>query len=211
MKKRVILFLSIVLALAVSGTSAMTLSPEAVPSAINTKGTAQYYMSMIDDSRIENDGFFTIGLYAPEVFRASRVKNLKTGDTITLNGGNVRISAINRVQDGWLELIPSAGEYGYVLLVPSDTQPYYIAVVDDWVPCAQITELKVWMPLPDKFIYVDGSEEKQFNAAGFIRELQNGVGEWMNQYNTTVTLENGVPVTIVHNDYPEGPSESPAQ
>lgn len=207
MRKYMILFLSIALVLAISGASAMTLSPESAPTSINTKGTVQYYMSMVDDSQIENGGYFTIGLYAPEVFRTSGVKNLKTGDTIMLNGKNTKISAINPVEDGWLELIPSADEYGYIFLVPSGTQPFYIAVVDDWVPCAKITELKVWMPLPDKFTYVYGPEEEHFTASKFIKELQNGAGEWINQYNTMVTLENGVPVMIIHSDYPEGPTE----
>jgi len=207
MKKCMILLLSFVLVLAVSGASATSLSPETYPTTINTQGTVQYYMSIVDDTKIENEGFFTIGLYCPEVFRTSSVKTLTVGDTIILNGTNVKISAINQTEDGWLELIPSAGEYGYVFLVPSDTQPYYIAVVDDWVPCAKITELKVWMPLPDKFTYVYGPEEEHFTAAGFIKELQNGAGEWMNQYNTMVTLNNGVPVMITHNDYPEGPVE----
>ena len=207
MKKCMILLLSFVLVLAVSGASAMSLSPETYPTTINTQGTVQYYMSIVDDTKIENEGFFTIGLYGPEVFRTSSVKTLAVGDTIILNGTNVKISAINQTEDGWLELIPSAGEYGYVFLVPSDTQPYYIAVVDDWVSCAKITELKVWLPLPDKFTYVYGPEEEHFTAAGFIKELQNGAGEWMNQYNTMVTLNNGVPIMITHNDYPEGPVE----
>jgi len=207
MKKTMILFLSICLVLAVAGASAMTLSPEAMPSSINTKGTVQYYMSMVDSSQIESSGFFTIGLYSPEVFLTSGVKKLKAGDVIALNGKNVTVKSIRQTEEGWLELIPASDEYGYIFLVPSDSQPYYIAVVDDWIPCAQITELKVWMPLPDKFVYVSGPDEEQHSAGDFIKELQYGAGEWINQYNTTVTLENGVPVMITHTDYPEGPAK----
>lgn len=205
MKKLTTMLLSLCLMLLTICASAMTLTPEAAPSSVSTKGTLQYYMSIVDDKQIESSGFLTIGLYAPEVFLIANVQKLKAGDTIRLNGQNVSIRKLNQTTEDWIEIVPEDGNYGYIYLVPSGNNPYCIAVVDDWVPCAMVSEMKVWMPLPDKFVYIAGPDEEHYTAGQFIRELQNGAGEYINQYNTVVTLENGAPVTITHTDYPEGP------
>ena len=205
MKNFLLILLSLFLITNTPGAHAMTLSPDVGPSELTTEGIVQYQMSIINIDQIEQDQTFTIGLYDRCTYPADLVQKLMIGDAIVVNDRTIDIVEIRQNEDRIIELIPSGDDASYIVLVPTEYGSY-IVLLDDWSPCTFIGELIVSLPLPDEFVYSYDVEDDLHTAEDFIQELLNGAGEWMNQYNTSITLVDSVPMLITHIDYPEGPS-----
>lgn len=205
MKSLLSILLSLFLIITSSGAYAMTLLPEAGPSEIETEGIVQYQMSIINVDQIEQAQTFTIGLYNQNTYPADQIQKLMPGDAIVVNDLTIDIAEIRQSNDGIFELIPKGDDASYIVLIPTESGSYII-LVDDWSPCTFIAEMNVSLPLPEGFIYLYGNEETLLTAEDFIRELTNGNGAWMNQYNSTITLADCIPMLITHSGYPEGPT-----
>ena len=85
----------------------------------------------------------------------------------------------------------------------------YCALVNDWIPCTYVDTVKVWLPLPDAFVYLslEADEQMQFSASEFIRMLEADGGAELNPYNTIASFCDGMFVQVMHASYPFGPEE----
>ena len=85
----------------------------------------------------------------------------------------------------------------------------YYALVNDWIPCTYVDTVKVWLPLPDAFVYLslEADEQMQFSASEFIRMLEADGGAELNPYNTIASFCDGMFVQVMHASYPFGPEE----
>ena len=85
----------------------------------------------------------------------------------------------------------------------------YCALVNDWIPCTYVDTVKVWLPLPDAFVYlsVEADEQMHYSADEFIRMLEAGGGVELNPYNTIASFRDGLLVQVMHASYPFGPEE----
>ena len=135
------------------------------------------------------------------------MQSLSAGDIIVVNGDLVQIASLIEHEDGMLEICPSEEYDGYIVLIPSGDN--YCALVNDWIPCTYVNTVKIWLPLPDAFVYLslEADEQLQYSADEFIRSLEaDGVAE-MNPYNTIASFRNGMLVQVMHASYPFGPEE----
>ena len=84
---------------------------------------------------------------------------------------------------------------------------YYASSLDDWIPTTYVDFIKVTLPLPDDFTYVEISagEEVVHPTEELIELLRNGDMQDWNPYNTSITFANGAPIRILHSGYPSGP------
>lgn len=88
----------------------------------------------------------------------------------------------------------------------SDTECH--AVINDCTLYTEVGTAEVRLPLPDSFAYYDlsgGEENGPLPAETFLEDVTTHGS--FNPYNTSVRLENGLPVRIGHSDYPEGPND----
>ena len=83
----------------------------------------------------------------------------------------------------------------------------YCALVNDWIPCTYVDTVKVWLPMPDAFVYLslEADEQMQFSASEFIRMLKADGGAELNPYNTIASFCDGMFVQVMHASYPFGP------
>lgn len=206
MKKILFVLLVLYLAMTLSAASAMTLSPEAAEASVDTEGTACYGMAVCDAGELESNTGLTVELYVPNTYSADRVRMLKAGDTIVVEDRGIRIAEVCQRSGQEIELIPAEEDVSYIVLTSAESGGY-TALIDDRTPCALIGEMEIPLPLPDGFVYLDGPDEEPHTGEAFIRALRDGADEWITPFNTTITLENGIPTVICHSDYPEGPAE----
>lgn len=85
----------------------------------------------------------------------------------------------------------------------------YCALVNDWIPCTYVDTVKVWLPMPDAFVYLSlkADEQMQFSASKFIRMLEADGGAELNPYNTIASFCDGMFVQVMHASYSFGPEE----
>lgn len=80
------------------------------------------------------------------------------------------------------------------------------AVINDCTLFTVVGTTEVRLPLPDSFAYYSfsaGEENGPLPAETFLEDVATRNN--FNPYNTSVKMDNGLPVRIDHSDYPEGP------
>lgn len=168
---------------------------------------ADYCVRITEAAHINAGGYFAMELYEQDQYPRDAVQALSAGDTIVVNGDPVEIAALIEYEEGTLEIRP-AGEFdGYIVLIPSEEN--YCALVNDRIPCTYVDTVRIWLPLPDAFVYlsVEADDQLQYSADEFIRMLEADSGTEMNPYNTIASFRDGLLVQVMHTSYPFGPEE----
>lgn len=173
----------------------------------------EYCILISDEDQIEDSGYFTAELFLEDRYDGDRIRALAKGDTVWMNGCRWTVDEIvlHRT-DGdesqmTYEVYPAEEYYGYLVFEPNGDGTFH-ALIDDWVPVTRVGEVRVTLPLPDRFAFVpvsSGEEEDPVGADGFLEDL------WMFggfiPYNTTCVMENGELVRVTHASYPWGPED----
>ena len=172
-----------------------------------------FRLEILDEDRIEDGGYFTAGLFLEECYDAAQIEALTPGDTVEMNGAVFTVKEVyphlsiedNELYD--IEIFPEEGYSGYLSFVPNEDGTFS-ALIDDWVPVITVGEIRVMLPLPDRFTYISvtaGEEDEPANADAFLEDLEmfGGFVPW----NTSCVIEDGVLVSITHSFYPWGPEE----
>ena len=156
--------------------------------------------------RKESLNFYALLIQQAQVIRDA-VQALSAGDVIVVNGDLVEVASVIEYEEGVLEIRPSGEFDGYIVLMPFVEN--YCALVNDWIPCTYVETVKVWLPLPDAFVYLslEADEQMQFSASEFIRMLEADGGAELNPYNTIASFCDGMFVQVMHASYPFGPEE----
>lgn len=172
-----------------------------------TTTDADSCVRITEAAHIEAGGYFAMEMYEQDQYPRDAVQTLSAGDIIVVNGDLVQVESLIEYEEGMLEIRPSEEFDGDIVLIPSGEN--YCAVVNDWIPCAYVDTVRVWLPLPDAFAYlsVEADGQLQYSANEFVRMLVAGEGEQMNPYNTIASFRDGLLVQIMHASYPFGPEE----
>ena len=176
------------------------------PGALSTTD-ADYCVRITEAAHINAGGYFAMEMYEQDQYPGDAVQALSAGDIIVVNGDLVEVGSLIEHEEGMLEIRPSGEFDGYIVLIPFGEN--YCALVNDWIPCTYVETVKVWLPLPDTFVYlsVEADDQVQYTAGEFIRMLEADGGAEMNPYNTIASFRDGLLVQIMHASYPFGPEE----
>ena len=172
-----------------------------------------FCLNVKDEEKIYDESFFTAELFLEDRYDAEQIKALAPGDTAEMNGVIWTVDEVVIHESEYpeehavYEIIPVEEYYGYLVFSPAEDGTY-IAVIDDWVPVTPVGEVRVSLPLPDRFTYIrisGGEEEDPVGADGFLEDLYMFGG--FIAYNTSCVMENGTLVNVIHSSYPWGPEE----
>ena len=205
MKKLLSVFLCITGLLTAAAAQAQLLVPME-PGALSTTD-ADYCVRITEGEHVNAGGYFSMELYEQDQYPRDAVQALAAGDIVVVNGEQVEVGSLIEHDEGVLEIRP-AGEFdGYIVLMPSGER--YCALVNDWIPCTYVDTMKIWLPLPDAFVYlrVEADDQLPYTAGEFIGMLEAEGGAEMNPYNTIASFRDGLLVQIMHTSYPFGPEE----
>ena len=172
-----------------------------------------FRLEITDADRIEDGGYFTARLYLEDRYDAGQVKALAPGDTVRMNGAAFTVQEIvvhdadNPGEEDEYEIYPAEEYYGYLVFIPNEDGTFS-ALIDDWIPVTPVGEIRVMLPLPDRFAYISvtaGEEDEPANVDAFLEDLDmfGGFVPW----NTSCAIEDGVLVNVIHSSYPWGPEE----
>ena len=184
------------------------LMPDMAPAQINTAGGA-YWADIADADKILDGGYFSLKLYVQSSYPAEKVEALKPGDKVQVNGQVFTVSELHEAEPELYELIPRESYDGYIVF-QKKTDSSYTALVNDWVPCTYVGDLKIMMPLANDFSlsWFGGEDETVLDADGFVNTMSDGFSvQYFNHYNTMVRFEGGLLTGILHTDYPMGPEQ----
>ncbi len=165
-----------------------------------------YCLGLRDTDHILDGGWFTAALYTYDFYDAQAIEALSPGDTACIDGEDFSVSQVIWHEDGICEIYTNEDFDGY--LVFTKVSPgFYTALVNDWVPCSFLGDVRIMLPLPDCFTFTWTSEEDDvvLTADEFISMITQDDPPLLVPYNTVIVFEDGVPVSISHADYPEGP------
>ena len=172
-----------------------------------------FCLTVSDSEDIGRSGSFTASLFLEDRYDPAQIKALSPGDTVWMNGRPWTVQeivlheAVEPAEEAVIEIYPAEEYYGYLVFEPR-ADGTYRAVIDDWVPVSPVGEVRVMLPLPDRFLYVSisaGEEDDPVGADGFLDDFEMFGG--FNAYNTDCVFENGELVKITHASYPNGPEE----
>lgn len=208
------LALALTLGLAGGACAADVRPVEIDPQQLNLKN-GEYRVTITDADRIEESGYFTAKLFLEERFRAEEITGLKKGDTVTAYNRKWTVKELRfeyphaeEAEVGPLpsiEIYPEEEFYGYIVFRPQADRTY-LCVINDWNPVVPVGEVKVTLPLPDRFRYIgyaSGEETDPEDQYAFLRRLAEGTE--MNAYNTSCYFDGGELIRVKHSDYPGGP------
>ena len=170
-----------------------------------------FRLTVRDLDRIEDGGYFTAALFVTDLYDGAQILALAPGDTVLAGGETCTVQEIVLHKDEesgevYAREVYSVEDTGsYLVFSPLEDGTFY-AVIDDWVPVTPVGEVKVMLPLPDKFTYVSisaGMESEPAGADAFLDDLSRS----FIAYNTDCVVENGMLTQVTHSSYPWGPEE----
>ena len=174
----------------------------------------KFSVTFRDEYWDEDDDSFTIELYLEDRYDAEQVKALVPGDTVLMNGATFTVQEIvihdgNEAlgEDPVYEVLPEEEYYGYLVFTPN-ADGTFCALIDDWVPVTPVGEMKVTLPLSDRFTYVSitsGEENEPEGPDAFMEDI--GMFGGFIAWNTSCVIEDGVLVKVTHSSYPWGPED----
>ena len=167
-------------------------------------------LTVRDLDRIEDGGYFTAALFVTDLYDGAQIPALAPGDTVLAGGQTWTVQEIVPHTDDsgeacTYEVYPVEDTGSYLVFRPLEDGTF-CAVIDDWVPVTPVGEIRVMLPLPDKFTYVSisaGMESEPAGADAFLADLSYG----FIAYNTGCVVENGMLTQVTHSSYPWGPEE----
>ena len=169
-----------------------------------------------EDMDHAKEGWFTLACYRADTYDPEQIKNLKTGDTVLVNGMVYTLAEDITSRDiGWFdqediiwELVTEEENWDglYFRKYGEDT---FAAYVGDWIPCTYVGSVKVTLPLDDRFqlVHYPGGEDPDYHKA---EEFLSIVDEYdwsiYNEYNTDAMFTGGKLMELSLSGYPHGPS-----
>ena len=176
---------------------------------VNT-ANGTYWVKITDTDRIMSGGFFTACLYVRDQYQPAQIEALKAGDRVRVSGQTFTVARTEVHQTGEIEIFPEEEFEGYIVFNKEESG-MYTALVNDWTPATLLEARKIMMPLPNDFsfgyIVSGGSDVELYDADAFISLLTGDRAPELNQYNTMIGFHEGLPMLILHTDYPAGPQE----
>ena len=176
------------------------LMPESPAPADTENGVYQAEVTELD--RIMEGGFFTVRLYAAEIYPADQVEALRAGDRVQVNGNVYTVKSMIPHDEGTLELIPEEEIFGYIVF--NSRNGSYTVMVDDETVRTHLTDVKIWMPLANNFSFasIEGSGDAVvYDADAFVSLVnREEIGE-LTPAHTTVQFEGGLLMTILYTEY----------
>lgn len=162
-----------------------------------------------DADQIADGGWFTAGLYMEDNYDAQQIESMVPGDTVLVNGQTWTVREVEYhpadefITTGSYEIYTEEENDGYILFARAD-DGYYYCRINDWVPVSPVGDVRIMLPLPDKFEYYNDVLDEPLDMDGLLDELED-LGGYFVPYNTWCVMEEGMLVRITHHDYPEGP------
>ena len=168
-----------------------------------------FCLGVKDIDRIVSGGFFTASLYLEDHYDGKQIEALAPGDTVTVNGKTwtVREVVPHLADEPGLvdtyEIYTEEENAGYIVFSHA-SDGCYLCITDDWTPVTHVADVRIMLPLPDRFEYLDPNSGDSLDQYDFI----NQIGNYLIPYNTSCTFEDGVLVRVIHSDYPVGPEDT---
>ena len=169
----------------------------------------EYLLGLKDLDRIAEEEWFTAALYVRPAYDAVQVEALAPGDTLW-----VREQA-HTVED----VIPAGPDDPGIVevyladtsscILVSDKTGGYNLMIDDWFVVEPVGEVRVTLPLPQEFSYVeyaDGEDNQPEGAQSFLFRLPIWGKDFL-PYNTRCTMKDGQLVYVFRTSYPYGPED----
>ena len=174
-----------------------------------------FCLAVKDIDKTVTGGYFTASLYLPDHYAAAQIEAIVPGDTVLVNGKSRTVrELVPHYADGEPGLVDSYEIYteeefdGYIAFIHA-SDGCYVCLVNDWTPVFHVEDVKVMLPLPDRFVYTPGEEEPA-GMYEFLNDLEK-YGDTFLPYNTFCAFEDGVLVSVSHWSYPAGPEDEPAE
>ena len=171
----------------------------------------RFRLTVREADRISSGGYFTASLCLEDHYDARQIETLAPGDTVQANGKTWTVREVvvhpadGQNPDESFEIYTEEENGGYIVFVRTD-DGCFICMINDWVPVFPVGDVRIMLPLPDRFEYRSGEEETPLDSETFLRELE-AYGETFTAYNTSCLMEDGMLVLVTHSSYPEGPAE----
>lgn len=168
-----------------------------------------FCLTVKDADRIASGGWFTASLYLEDRYETAQIQALAPGDTVLVNGKAWTVQEVVHHEEdssglgASLEIYTEEENDGYIVFSPSGGG-YCICITDDWSPVSPLADVRVMLPLPDRFEYVYG-EDGSGDMDLLIDHLEQYGGSFV-AYNTSCVFEDGQLIRITHSDYPMGPA-----
>lgn len=172
-----------------------------------------FCLAVRDVDKIVEGGWFTAALYLEDHYDGKQIEALAPGDTVLVNGQTWTVREVEphlADEPGLVdtyEIYTEEENDGYIVFTRSDDGCWF-CTTDDWVPVSPVGDVRVMLPLPDKFMYFSGEDEEPLNADAFLNDLEE-FGDTFVPYNTFCVFEDGMLVHVTHSSYPAGPEAVP--
>ncbi len=172
-----------------------------------------FCMGVKDIDRITDGGWFTASLYVEDHYDAAQVEAMVPGDTVLVNGHSWTVHEVVTHEADEPGLVDSYEIYteeendGYIVFL-HDSDGCYVCQVNDWVPVTFAADVRIMLPLPDKFEYYSGEDTEPRDMDAFLNDLEE-YGNTFVPYNTFCRFEDGLLCRVSHSSYPAGPETEP--
>ena len=173
------------------------------PSAVDFMNGA--FCVNVEDTDHLDEGWFTLALYTVDRYDPDRIRNLRPGNTLLVNGQVWTVADEVEPRDiGWfdeedliweIETVEECWGGLWFRRYGEDTE-------------GALERMVLTLPLPEGFEFVvcpGGEEPITYGADEFLSELREDWGGY-NQYNSDAGFRNGAFVRISVSGYPHGPS-----
>ncbi len=165
-----------------------------------------FYLKLKDLDHIAEDGWFTAAFYVHPLYSADQMKALAPGDVIWVDGTKETVEYADRFEEVFYEVTAESGSsYTFV----PDGAGVYSAMIEDWHVVEPVGEVRITLPLPGNFSYIeyeDSGENLPEGAQEFLYNITRWGSEFV-PYNTSCTMKDGKPVSLLRYSYPYGPEE----
>ncbi len=213
--KRTLLIISLTLLFALCA-AGFACAAEIRPAETGHDGTdlanGYFCLAVRDADRIIDGGYFTACLYLEDHYSAEQIETMAPGDTVLVNGEIWTVREVEphpATEPGMVatyEIYTEEENDGYIVFLPAE-DGCYVCVINDWSPVSPVGDVRVMLPLPDRFEYVCGDEDAM-NMDAFLNDLEE-FGDTFLPYNTYCMFEDGMLVLVSHSSYPMGPGAAP--
>ena len=172
-----------------------------------------FCLTVKDADKITDGGYFTAALYLEDHYDGQQIEALAAGDTVLVNDRNWTVQEVvpHLADEPGLvdcyEIYTEEENDGYIIFSHAG-DGCYVCVMNDWSPVSPVGDVRVMLPLPDRFEYYSGEETAPQDMDAFLNDLEE-YGDTFSAYNTVCRFEDGVLVRVSHSSYPQGPEEAP--
>ena len=174
-----------------------------------------FCLTVKDADKVFSGGWFTASLFLEDHYDAKQIEALAPGDTVLVNGKTWTVREVvthesdTPGQVDAYEIYTEEENDGYIVFSHAG-DGCYRCITDDWTPVSPVGDVRVALPLPDRFEYLSEEADAPGNMDTFVDALEM-YGDSFVAYNTVCTFEDGMLVRVIHASYPAGPAEDAAE